>query len=198
MKVKLNIQAIRTAEKMLSKPFNKFDLTDEHTVKMLMYGMVSENNENTFTYKEFERVFEMEQMQKQIVSKFNDEMEYLRQFPKTEESAEPDTEAYMGDLAAYLIQSGMDAEFVLYKMKLFEIPDYVKAIDDLKKEQMEQERFWTYLNILPHVDGKKLTAPTKLVAFPWEAAEIARNKESEVQKADAMFEKFINSKPIEL
>ena len=67
---------------------------------------------------------------------------------------------------------GLDAHFVLYEMKLFEIGDYLKAIDEHKKEQMERDRLWTFYTILPHVDHKKLKKPQDLMPFPWEKEEI--------------------------
>lgn len=197
MNVKINLQAIRTAETILAKPFSDFDLSDDETLKVLMYGAVSENNDETFTLKTFEYVLESEKVRKEIFAKFAKEMDYIMQFAKEEDSKEEDDNKsmYMGELAAFLIQSGMSAEFVLYKMRLFEIPDYVKAIEDKRKEHMEQNRFWSYLGILPHVDGKKLTSPDKLVTFPWEAEDIAKAKEAEFDRGVRMFEKFMKSKP---
>jgi hypothetical protein len=195
MKIKLNVQAIRVAEMLLKKPFNKFDLSDEETLVTLLYGIVSENNEETFTLHSFRKVFKQKKMRHEIIEKFTKEVEYMNQFRK-ESSGEGD-DMYMGELAALLIQSGMDAHFVLYEMKLFEIGDYVKAIGESKKESMENERFWTYLKILPHVNGKKLRKPEALITFPWEKEAKTKSLDEEFERGVKIFAKFINSKPNE-
>ena len=189
MKVKLNIQAIRTAEKLLGKPFGKFDLSDEGTLITLIYAMVSENNDDVFTLDQFKKVLGQKNMRKQILKKYTEEMEYLAQFDKSSEKSEAD-DIYMGDLGAFLIASGMSEEFVLYKMKIFEMGDYIKAIDTKKRDEMESVRFWTYLSILPHVDGKKLKSPQALIEFPWEVALREEERKSEIEKGTKIFKKF--------
>jgi len=42
---------------------------------------------------------------------------------------------------------------------------------------MENNRLWTYLSILPHIDSKKLDEPKKLIQFPWE---MVKEKETSV------------------
>lgn len=191
MKVKLNIQSIRVAERIMKKPFSKFDLSDDETLMILLYGMVSENNEETFTVDSFKKIFEMKKVRLDILKQFSNELAYMDQFK--EEGSGGQDDMYMGELAAFLIRSGMDAHFVLYEMKLFEIGDYIKAIDDDKKDKMESDRFWTYLRILPHVDGKKLKSPESLISFPWESESKAKSKEAEIEQGIKMFNKFFNS-----
>lgn len=175
----------------MDKPFSKFDLSNEETLRALLYGMVSENNENVFNLHSFNNILEQEKTRSDIMRKFWKEIEYMNQF-KSEGGGENDV--YMGELAATLILAGMDAHFVLYEMKLFEISDYIKALDDKKKEQMESDRLWTFLNVLPHV-GKKLKSPQKLMPFPWDGQKTKEEKEAEFDKGIEMFEKFFNSKP---
>lgn len=188
MKVKLNIQAIRVAERLLKKPFSKFDLSNNEETLALMYGMVSSNNEEVFTINQFEKILEQKKTRKAILKLVESEMAYLGQFSEDSKGESDDT--YMSELASVLITSGIDAHFVLYDMRLFEITDYIKALDYKKKEDMENERFWTFWNILPHVDTKKLKSPQDLIRFPWEAAKEISEREIEIAL------KFINSKPI--
>ena len=191
MKVRLSIQAIRIAERILKKPFSQFNLSDEETLMTLLYGVVFSNNEETFTLHSFKKIFEQKKTRKEIIKKFGDEMAFMEQF--REEDTGESSDMYMGELAAFLINSGMDAHFVLYEMRLFEIGDYVKAIDNSKKERMESDRFWTYLRILPHVDGKKLRDPESLITFPWEAETKAKQREEEIERGMKIFEKFFKS-----
>jgi hypothetical protein len=192
MKAKLNLQAIRVAEKLLKKPFGEFDLSDENTSLTLMYAMVSENNEEVFTKDQFKYILEMRKMRSQIQKAVSDEMAYIDQF-KGEVSDNKEKTPYMGDLAALLITFGLDAHFVLYEMKLFEMGDYLKAIDEHKKEQMERDRLWTFYTILPHVDHKKLKKPQDLMPFPWEKEEIEKEALEQLKKDEEMFNKFMKS-----
>lgn len=193
MKAKLNLQAIRVAEKLLKKPFGKFDLTDEETVVILMYAMVSENNDEVITLKDFKAILEMKKIGSIIQKAVQKELSYIDQF-KGEEGGSDDT--YISDLASILITFGLDAHFVLYEMKLFEISDYLKAIDDFKKEKMESERLWTFYTILPHIDQKKVKSPQDMFPFPWEVEQIEKDRLKQLEKDEEMFYKFLNSKPL--
>lgn len=193
MKAKLNLQAIRVAEKLLKKPFGKFDLTDDETVVILMYAMVSENNDEVMTLKDFKAILEMKKIGSIIQKAVQKELSYIDQF-KGEEGGSDDT--YISDLASILITFGLDAHFVLYEMKLFEISDYLKAIDDFKKEKMESERLWTFYTILPHIDQKKVKSPQDMFPFPWEVEQIEKDRLKQLEKDEEMFYKFLNSKPL--
>lgn len=195
MKAKLNLQAIRVAERLLKKPFGEFDLTDEETILTLMYAMVSENNDEVMTFDQFKSILNMGKIGIKVQRAVSDEIAYINQF-KEEVSDKEEKAPYMGDLAALLITFGLDAHFVLYEMKLFEISDYLKAIDDFKKEKMESERLWTFYTILPHIDQKKVKSPQDMFPFPWEVEQIEKDRLKQLEKDEEMFYKFLNSKPL--
>ena len=195
MKAKLNLQAIRVAERLLKKPFGEFDLTDEEIILTLMYAMVSENNDEVMTFDQFKSILNMGKIGIKVQRAVSDEMAYIDQF-KEEVSDKEEKAPYMGDLAALLITFGLDAHFVLYEMKLFEIGDYIKAIDEHKKEQMERDRLWTFYTILPHVDLKKIKSPQDLMPFPWESEQLEKDALEQLEKDKDMFNKFFNSKPL--
>lgn len=195
MKAKLNLQAIRVAERLLKKPFGEFDLTDEETILTLMYAMVSENNDEVMTFDQFKSILNMGKIGIKVQRAVSDEMAYIDQF-KEEVSDKEEKAPYMGDLAALLITFGLDAHFVLYEMKLFEIGDYIKAIDEHKKEQMERDRLWTFYTVMPHVDLKKIKSPQDLMPFPWEREQLEKDALEQLEKDKDMFNKFFNSKPL--
>lgn len=192
MKAKLNLQAIRVAERLLKKPFGEFDLTDEETIFTLMYAMVSENNDEVMTFDQFKSIINMGKIGIKVQRAVSDEMAYIDQF-KEEVSDKEEKAPYMGDLAALLITFGLDAHFVLYEMKLFEIGDYIKAIDEHKKEQMERDRMNTFYSILPHVDHKKIKKPQDIYPFPWEMEQLEKDALEQLEKDKDMFNKFMNS-----
>jgi hypothetical protein len=192
MKAKLNLQAIRVAERLLKKPFGEFDLTDEEIILTLMYAMVSENNDEVMTFDQFKSILNMGKIGIKVQRAVSDEMAYIDQF-KEEVSDKEEKAPYMGDLAALLITFGLDAHFVLYEMKLFEIGDYIKAIDEHKKEQMERDRMNTFYAILPHVDHKKIKKPQDIYPFPWELEQLEKDALEQLEKDKDMFNKFMNS-----
>ena len=55
MKIKLNIKSIITAEKLLNKPFGKFDLENTEEWLTLVYSTIISNNEETFTLETFKK-----------------------------------------------------------------------------------------------------------------------------------------------
>ncbi|MHB9056206.1 MAG: hypothetical protein ACYC2P_08665 [Paludibacteraceae bacterium] len=192
MKAKLNIRSIIIAEKLLHKSFGKFDLNSESDLQVITYAMVAANNDETLTMEMFGKLNKNRKLWAEIVRQVRYEFEYMGQFNETSEDHE-ETDLSITDLAVSMILNGLDASFV-YDMRTTDISDFLKGIEEKKREQMEQDRFWTYLKILPHVDGKKLKSPEDLITFPWEAPEKQRLKDDEFERAKANFEKFIKSK----
>ena len=191
MKVKLNIRSIITAEKLLHKSFGKFDLNSESDLQIITYAMVAANNDETLTMEMFGKLNKNRKLWAEIMNQVKYEFEYIGQFNEAGE-VDNDTDICVTDLAVSMILSGIDAHFV-YDMRTTDIADFLKGIEENKREQMEQDRFWTYLKILPHVDGKKLKSPEDLITFPWEAKHKQKLRDDEFERAKANFEKFIKS-----
>lgn len=191
--MKLNLQTIRIAEQLLDKPFGEFDLTNEKDADMLVYSLLVTSSEEDFSYSTYKHLSKKVKAKalKQLTSDFS----FLQQFSK-EETETKSKPVYMGEVAATLIMEGMDAHYVLYEMGLFELKDYLAAIDTKIKNKFENSRLWTYLSILPHVDAKKLKSPRELFLFPWEVEEEEKARAEELEKGIEMFEKFMKSKPI--
>ena len=191
MKAKLNIRAIVLAEKLLGKPFGKFDMSNEEDAMAVTYGMVAANNEETLTRAMFGKILENKKIRTELTRQVKREFDYIGQFG-TDEQTEGETDTSITDIAVMMIMAGMDANFV-YDLRTTDIADFLKGIDAKKKEQMESDRFWTYLKILPHVDGKKMKGPENLITFPWEAEQKKKQTEEEFERGKAIFEKFIKS-----
>ena len=191
MKAKLNIRSIIIAEKLLHKSFGKFDLNSESDLHIITYAMVAAHNDETLTLEMFGKLNKNRKLWAEIMNQVKYEFEYMGQFNEAGE-VDNDTDICVTDLAVSMILSGIDAHFV-YDMRTTDIADFLKGIEENKREQMEQDRFWTYLKILPHVDGKKLKSPEDLITFPWEAKHKQKLRDDEFERAKANFEKFIKS-----
>ena len=204
-----NFKAIMMFEKLSGVSY--FDLTEENYV-FLIYAMYMVKHPYTYMqFWDFIKIFgNNKKVTKQMITEFGEYMEYLKQYsdttPKTEENDEGETEEKtkqtITDIVAYLITScGIDPHYVMYEMELWEIEPYMKCAERKKKEELESERLWTYLNISPHIDTKKCKSPEKLIPFPWEKEEqkIKQNQELENNRfaITNMIGKNIFGEPIE-
>jgi hypothetical protein len=190
--MKLNLQTIRIAEQLLGKPFGEFELTSEKDADMLVYSLLVASSDENFSYSTYKHLSDKVKAKalKQLTSDFS----FLQQFSK-EETETKSKPVYMGEVAATLIMEGMDARYVLYEMGVFELKDYLAALDTKIKNKFENSRLWTFYTILPHVDAKKLKSPKDLFLFPWEVEEDEKERLIEFEKGVKMFEKFMKSKP---
>lgn len=197
--MKLNLQSIRMAEQLLGKPFGDFDLTSKEDADVLIYCTLVTSSDETFTRNTYRHL--SKKVKRDAIKQITSELSFLQQFDKEEDTPKrlkgkrPDS-MYMGEIAATLILAGVDARFVLYEMRLFEIKDYLAALDTKLKNKLENGRLWTYYSILPHVDAKKLKSPKDLFLFPWEVEEEEKAKAAEFEKGAKMFRKFMESKPV--
>ncbi len=191
--MKLNLQTIRIAEQLLGKPFGEFELTNEKDADMLVYSLLVSSSDENFSYSTYKHL--SKKVKAKALKQLTSEFSFLQQFSE-EETKTKSKPVYMGEIAATLIMEGMDARYVLYEMGLFELKDYMAALDTKIKNKFENSRLWTYFSILPHVDTKKLKSPKDLYLFPWEVEEEEKARTIEFEKGAKMFEKFMKSKPI--
>lgn len=170
-------------EQVFGKNFMKMATAED--MFELMYCCVVINNDSLLmTFDVFKTFANDAKVAKWMEREYTKVMEFNNQFKpqenvevekKTDEEVE---ELTMTDVAsALIIRYGMDAHYVMYEMDLWEIQPYLNQADIKKKEELVSQRFWTYLTIAPHIDGKKIKKPQDLVPFEWE-------KESNNKKLD--------------
>ena len=184
-KMKLNIKSICYFEKITGKSFFSFG---EEDILHLLYATFLVNNPDTnITLDVFMGILENEQISKWMVTKYNDLLSVTYQFAKTQELNKEDKFTMdishtMTDFATSLIiDYGMNVKYVMYEMDIWEIEEYYEAVNTHIKRQMENERFWTYIKVLPHIDGKKCKSPEALVPFDWEKDEKKKKAEKELK-----------------
>jgi len=175
MNIKLNIKSIIKFEQFTNKSFNEIDYTNTDDLMKLLYCIVLSNNPELFTYDEFIELSNNKKISKEITEKFSKEIKLIELFTskevKEETTVEPTDKVtiYIKDIVALLIvNTGIDANYVMNEMEINDIPLYMTAYNNKVKEQMESSRLWTYLSILPHIDSTKINSPSKLYPFPWE------------------------------
>lgn len=70
--------------------------------------------------------------------------------------------------SALIVQHHLDANYVMEKMQLWEVVPYFQVADDVRKMELVDKRFWTWLSICPHIDSKKIKSADQLFKFEWE------------------------------
>lgn len=183
-KMKITIKSICMFEHLANKSF--YDFTDEDVVTLLYCVFVCSNNIE-YKLSTFNYLLEDERVAKWFGEKFIGLMDYIKQFPQKEEedgevkNGRQET-PYISDLASMLIINyGVDAKWVMEDMELWQVDNLFKTAEEKTKSHYEEERLWSYLSILPHVDGKKLNKPDKLLPFPWEKEDKKKNAEKDLK-----------------
>ena len=204
--IKLNIKSIIKFEQLTNKPFSLIDYTSEEDVSKLLYCIVLSNNDCQFTYSQFLQLLDSKKISKNLFEQFQTVCEVFNQFKNTgteEENTRDTVEGkesrgtYVKDLAALLvIQGGLDVNYVLNELSLNDIPLYIQALNDKQRVRMEEQRLWTFISILPHVDSKKLKTPADLYPFPWELKEKEIEREKHVEEGVKMLDNILDNKEL--
>lgn len=174
-KININMKTIMLFEEMSGKSFYDMDNTD---IYLLIYCAVVVNNNITITYSHFKTIMNNEKIARELFSKCQSELDFIEQFNKKkvdtdvakEDKAEkPDKLTNIINLL--ILNYGIDVNYVMNEMKIWELSPMVKALEEKAKSDMVEKRFWTYLQICPHIDSKKVKSPEDLLPFPWEKDE---------------------------
>lgn len=186
--LEFNFKAIMMFEKLSGESY--FEISEENYIYLLYAMYMVKHPYMYMTINDFANIMgNNKKITKKIMEEFSEYMNYIKQYmiktPTDNGNDKPQSEkstTTLTDIAFYLITNcGVDSHYVMYEMELWEIEPYMKYAEKNKKEELEMNRLWTYLNISPHIDTKKCKSPDKLISFPWEKEEkkIKTNKELE-------------------
>lgn len=197
MTVRLTMRALIRWEQLRAKSFSLMNYSGEEDMEALLYcSMLSCNPGTLYTLEEFKHTMQNEKLVKQMAQALARESTVMGQFRQEsgtvqEAGQEPDGEpGFIKDIISTLIMSGLDATYVMDGMELCDLPLFISAYENKRKEQMESDRLWTYLSILPHVDGKKLPSARELYPFPWEIEEMKAQADKAIQEDSEKLEMF--------
>lgn len=181
---------------MLGKPFSSIDWNNEEEFRRLLYCVLVSNN-NPISFEDFLSLIDSSKLYSEMISLLEKENAFINQFMQTiqaegENEDNKDAPPYIKDIVSALILSGIDAHFAYEEMSLSDISHFVDAYEKAKREEMESRRLWAYLTVLPHVDGKKMNNPKKLMLFPWEEEEEREKALADMEKNSALLDKFLS------
>ena len=181
-----NIKSICYFEKLSGKSF--FTIDDED-IMLVLYSIYMVNNPDKKMKKEiFFKLLEREEVFKWMVREYTLASMIWQQFVsqtevETKSSKNEDTSLRMLDYAMTLIiEYGMDAKYVFYEMDMWELGELFTAIENKIKKDAIEKRFWSYINIMPHIDTKKCKSPESLIPYEWEKETIKKRKENDINK----------------
>ena len=184
-----NFKACMMFEKLTGESY--FNITEENYVFLLYALYMAKHPHLYMTLVDFANIFGNNQkVAKKMLSEFEEYMEYMKQYSdsvkeeiqETDDNGDEKPKHTITDIVMYLITScGIDPHYVMYEMEFWEIEPYMRYAEKNKKEELEMDRFWTFLNVSPHIDTKKCKTPDKFYPFPWEEKEkkVKQNKELE-------------------
>lgn len=196
--ISLTMKTIIRWEQLTGRSFLELDYSDNEDIILLLYcSAISCNPGMIYTLEEFRHTTINEKLMRQLSQSLSREAIVVAQF-RTDKPIETDSDSKeiaqgkITDIVSTLIVSGLNASYVMDEMQLCDLPMLVEAYERKKKEMLENNRLWTYLGILPHIDGKKLPSPADLYPFPWEAEEMGEKAAQAIQADAERFDTFMN------
>lgn len=183
LKMKLNLRSILFFETARGKSFFSSEMSEEDVV-FLIYSMLKENNDIDLSFDGFVFMLQDERVLRWCVKQTDAMRKEAAQLSLKKKEDEGDdgerAEIKMSDVANYLIiKGGLDVRYVMDDMKMWEISVFMEGASSAYEDRLTEQRLWTYLTILPNVDGKKLKGPEQLLPFPWDSKENRKEKELE-------------------
>lgn len=187
-------------EKLTGKSFFKMMNTPEDISYMMYAGVIVNNPQYRMDYKSFVEVLSNKKLMKRLVEQYEEASAMLSQFKtKTENNGNEDSEdnnLTITQIAnSLIIQHHVDAHYVMYEMELWEIPELFEMADSVTKTELAEKRLWTFLQVAPQIDTKKIKTPDKLLPFPWEKEEKKKKAEADLEKERARINDIIG-KPL--
>ena len=170
-------------ERLSGRSFAAFDAASEDDVVMLLY--VTSGQDGSYTLDEYRRVYERSRhVMTSEVERMRRAGKVMAQFAAgvapaggtDDEAAGGDGSARLADAAYALIADGMDAEYLLERLPLWELRPLAEAFaarrqadDEKMKSAMTVWRLMAYWSVVPHVKRGAVKSPEALFRFPWEA-----------------------------
>lgn len=172
-KIRMNVRSCCLFEQLTGKNF--FQMSDGEDMLQLMYAVLVANNDLMFSYDAFliliqdPKVFRWLEGEYKRITDFSSQLKVFDNKNDDTDGKKDESNLTMTEIASSLIvQYHLDPHYVMNEMQLWEIMPYFKVADAMTKAELVEKRFWTYMNISPHINTKKCSSPEDLIAFEWE------------------------------
>lgn len=170
---RVTVKSIIRWEQMRDKSFSLMDYSNKEDIETLFYTMYLNSSNVAYEYDVFKLVLFDEKVINAMSASLRRTMAVISQFNRKNiskgDSGDGDKSETIGNIVATLVMSGLDANYALNDMELCDLPLYIDAYEKKRREEMESDRLWTYLSMLPHIDARAMKNGAKdLITFPWE------------------------------
>lgn len=193
-KIRMNIRSCCLFEQLTGKNF--FQMSDGEDMLQLMYSVLVANNDLMFSYDAFlvliqdPKVFKWLEGEYKRITDFSSQLKVFDNKNDDSDVKKDESNLTMTEIASSLIvQYHLDPHYVMNEMQLWEIMPYFKVADAMTKAEMVEKRFWTYMQIAPHINTKKCSSPESLVSFEWEKKKRKEEFNKNAENAAAFFAK---------
>ena len=187
----LTIRNIIKWEQLNNKPFSSMDYNDENDIISLFY-VCTMSDEVGITLHAFKENLTDEVIMTMVKS-FEKQILIDAQFQITSDKVEKDKTTdpvYIKDIVPILIMNGLDVNFALDEMALYDLPIYLKAYDQKTRHTLESSRLWSFIQVMPHL-SQNVKSPKDLYPFPWELEDEVITEE-EKRESKEVFSSFFN------
>ena len=194
--IKLNIKACCLFEHLTGKSF--FKCSTDNDVLNMLYAMYVVSNGSNVTIDFFKSLLENKRLAKAMLTEYNSICKYLEQMHLDKQVGEYNNSGSDGGeemtitklATSLIIQHHMDPHYVMYEMEIWEVIPYFQVADDMRKMELIDKRFWTYMTIMPHIDTKKVKSPDGLFKFEWETTENNEKHKKDLEQKTKLIKGF--------
>lgn len=180
--MKFSVKSVVMFEEITGKDFNKME---EQDTAWLLYCVFVCSTDIKISFEAFCALME----EKEFAEKFTNDLVRLQKFSsqfnkEKGEGGEGKSEGFsITAMVDKLIFSfGMDVSYVMEKMELWELNHFFDGAISQYREKMEEQRLWTFLQVAPQIDLKKVKTPEKFLPFAWEQENMKKKQEKELEK----------------
>ena len=183
--IKLTVKSVVMYEALSKKKFSAVEMTSEDAL-MLMYCAFVCSTGLEIDLETFGLMLE----NKDLATRLNKDLTRLERFTlqftkgdeeeqKEEKKEEENVEFSITDMVDSLIfKYGVSADYVMNRMELWELNHFFEGAEERYKEDMEEKRLWTFLQVAPQIDLKKCKNPDQFFPLPW----TEQRRKEELQK----------------
>lgn len=175
LKLNFNIKALLLYERLTGESFFSIDYEDSEQFKKLLYCCLISGSVTKYTYEVFENMINSsKKIASVLMNEFKEIIEFNKQFISdiaNQNKNNQSESSKLADIIPILVKDcNLSIYYVMNDMQIQEIPTFINYSNRVKQEDLQLQRFWAYLTILPHT-GKKLKSPKDLITFNWEEEE---------------------------
>lgn len=199
-KVKMNMKGICLFEEMTGHSFYKIMDNPEDVIKLMYCCIAANNDEFRYTYEVFVNSITNPKVYRWLLTEYKAISNFISQFNKKEvpeqnsnsKADSPVIEpSITNTVSSLIIMYGLDPHYVMYEMDLWEIEHYLDIAEMDRHRKLEEQRWFTYLSVIPHIDGRKIPFD-KYFPFPWEEEDKKKKAEKNLEVNTEAVLRFFN------